>query len=241
MIRISLFTLGAWSVKVFRAVCLLLLGATVVRILGNPEDADVSRYVILAGVCYVAAWVMSLLLKGHIEKRRSSCDGWRFWVCLEDRWLEIDATTSITSEVALFGVQTDHLSYVNEFFEVLMYGLSRISWGTLVLEARHCPLLFLEKARKTKEGQVTTYTLGSRDEPRIEFVEAWDEDGRRVQLRVSEVHFTSVCGMTSEQHTLRIEDVGETPVIYRPRTLMARIEALSKAEAQKENEPDSPG
>lgn len=240
MIRISFFTLGAWSVKAFRAGCLVLLGATVVRSLGDLEHAYVSGYVILAGVCYIAAWVMGLVLKGHIEKRRSSRGGWRFWVCLGDRWFEIDAATSTNSEVALFGAQTDKLSYVNEFFEVLMYGLSRLSWGTLVLETRHCPLLFLERAKQTKKGRVTTYILGSREEPKIEFVEAWNDDGRRIQLRVSEVHFTSFRHMTGEQYTLRIEDAGETPLIYRPRTLMARVEALSKTEARQQDGPGSP-
>ena len=242
MIRISLFTLGAWSVKVFRAGCLLLLGATVVRLLGNPENAYASRYVILAGVCYVAAWAMGLVLKGHIEKRRSSRDGWRFWVCLRDRWLEIETEPSTTSEVVLFGVPTDRLSYVNEFLEVLMYGLSRISWGTLVLETRQCPPLFLAKAKKTKEGRVTTYTLGSIEEPRIEFVEAWDEDGSRIQLRVSEVRSSSVSGdIGGEKYTLRIEEAGESSVIYRPGKLRARIEALSKAETRQQKGPDSRG
>lgn len=235
MIRVSFFTLGAWSVKVLRAACLLLLGATVVTFLAQPENAPTSRYAILAGVCYIAAWVMGLVLKGHIDRRRSSREGWRFWVCLEDRWFEIETESSTASEVVLYGVPTDRLSYVNEFLEVLMYGLSRISWGTLVLEMRQCPPLFLATAKKTKEGRITTYTFGSTGEPRIEFVEAMDEDGSRIQVRVFEVRSTASAfgGISGEQYTLRIEDAGESSVVYRPSRLRARIEALSKPEPRR--------
>lgn len=243
MSRFSLFTLGAWLVKAFRGGCLLLLGAALVSLLANPEGAYTSRYLVVAGVCYLAAWVMGLVLKGHIAKRRSSRDGWRFWVCLADQWLEIDTESSTTSEVVLVGVPTDWVSYVNDFLEVLMYGLSRISWGTLILETRQCPPLFLARARKIKEGRVTTYTLGAAEEPSIEFVEAWGEDGSRIQLRVFEAQATSsVLGATTgERFTLRIEDVGELSVVYRPSTLRARIEALSKTETMHEDGPSSRG
>lgn len=230
MIRVSFFTLGAWSVKIFRAGCLILLGASVVRLLANPETACLSRYLMFAGGFYVAAWAMSLTLKRHIGKRRSSSDGWRFWVCIGDRWLELQTESPTESEVVLLGGPIDSLSYLNEFLEVLMYGISRITWGTLILHTNSSPHLLLEKAKKTRKGGVTAYTIGSREEERIEFVEAWDGHGRRIQLRVFETSTSHLFGGANEEgHTLRVEDTGESPVVYRPDRLRARVEDLARA------------
>ena len=179
----------------------------------------------------MAAWAMSLTLKRHIGKRRSSSEGWRFWVCIGDRWLELQTESPTESEVVLFGGPVDWLSYLNEFLEVLMYGISRITWGTLILQTHQSPRLLLEKAKKTKEGGVTTYTLGPGEEQRIEFVEAWDGHGRRIQLRVFEISASSHLfgGTNEERHVLRVEDTGESPVVYRPDRLRARVEALARA------------
>ena len=230
MIRVSFFTLGGWSVKIFRAGCLILLGASLVRFLANPETAQLSLYLTVAGGFYVAAWAMTLMLKHHIGKRRSSRDGWCFWVCIGDRWLALQTESPTESEVVLYGGSVVWLSYLNEFLEVLMYGISRITWGTLILQTNQGPRLLLEKAKTTKKGGVTTYTLGSGEEKRIEFIEAWDGHGRRIQLRVFETSSSSHLfgGTNEEQHTLRVEDTGESPIIYRPDRLRARVQALAR-------------
>ena len=231
MIRISFFTLGAWSVKIFRAGCLILLGASVVRLLANPETAHLSRYLTLAAGCYVAAWAMSVVLKRHIGKCRSSRDGWRFWICIGDRWLELQTESPTDSEVVLNGGPEDWLSYLNEFLEVLIYGISRITWGALILQTHQSPRLLLETAEKTKKEGVTTYTFRSGEARRIEFIEAWDRHGERIQLHVFETSSSSHLSVRTneEQHTLRVEDIGESPVVYRPDRLRARVEALARA------------